>query len=419
MKYFSARGILSIALCFTALMSAPGAMADEVVLHAGHLYAEPGRPVQSRKSIIITDGIITAVKDGYVTGETEIDLKNSWVMPGLIDMHTHVTDIMDLTRPVEGPIALAYMRPQAEQVLSMLPRMKLLLSSGFTTIRNLWDPSSTTYALRDAINAGIVDGPRMYVTEPQVEVDGGDLDPSTKDLQLGLEHIVQNRTDCTGAVECRKVIRREIRRGADVVKFRQSGFATGDANVGMMETKEEIDAIIGTAHELGRKVAVHVDGTPEFLHAAIAAGADTIEHGPLDEKAIELMVQHGTSYTPTLMAAKMIDYRLDDAMKGMNLAYRAGVPVIFGTDLGIISPEQIPDEFGLMVEAGMPPAQVLRAATLNAAMALGQGDRLGSIEAGKVADIIATKSDPLENIKILGDADSVTFVMKEGSIFKQ
>jgi imidazolonepropionase-like amidohydrolase len=185
----------------------------------------------------------------------------------------------------------------------------------------------------------------------------------------------------------------------------------------MIESEDEIKAIIDTAHKLNRKVAVHVVGSPAFLHMVITDGADTIEHGPLDDASIALMKQHGTAYTPTLLAGKLIDYRYADGVAGVGKAYRAGVPIIFGTDLGIFGPERSHEEFALLAAAGVPPDQVLRAATLNAAIALGRGDTLGSIAPGKIADVIAMKIDPLTHIDQLGAPGKVTFVMKEGQIF--
>ena len=164
---------------------------------------------------------------------------------------------------------------------------------------------------------------------------------------------------------------------------------------------------------------MHVDGTPEFLHAAIEAGADTIEHGPLDDAAIALMKKRGVANTPTLLAGKMIDYRFKEGSEGVGKAYRAGVPIIFGTDLGIMGPERSHEEFGLLAAAGLPPAQVLRTATVNAAAALGHlGDGLGSIAAGKIADIIAMKIDPMSHIEDLGAPGKVSFVMKEGKVYE-
>ncbi len=401
----------------SAQTPAPPAPAKTTVIHAGHLIAEPGRPVTPNQSIVIQNGKITAIKDGFVPGDTVIDLKDSWVMPGLIDMHTHVTGVLDLAQPIEPVFIHAYTGRPAQIVLDMLPRARTLLLNGFTTIRNLGDPSSTVYDLRDAINKGYVPGPRIFACEPQIAVAGGDYDASKWGIRRDLEQFVTNRGNCSGVTECTKVVREEVNRGADVIKFRQSYAPALDPKIEMLESEDEIKAIIGTAHKLDRKVAVHVVGTPAFLHMVIMDGADTIEHGPLDDDSIALMKQHGTAYTPTLLAGKLIEFRYAEGVASVGRAYRAGVPIVFGTDLGIFGPEHSHEEFALLAAAGVPPDQVLRAATLNAAIALGRGDSLGSLAPGKLADIIAMKVDPLTHIDQLGETGKISFVMKEGQIF--
>lgn len=408
----------SPALAQTEAPSADKAAAQTLVIHAGHLIAEPGKPAVDNQSVIVTDGKVVAIRDGFVPGDKVIDLRDSWVMPGLIDMHAHVWGQLNLAEPIGAQISMAFMGRPAYAVLAELPRVKKLLSYGFTTVRSPGDPTSTAYALRDAINAGVVPGPRMFVSEVQVSVAGGDFDPSQREVRADLEPYVADRGNCSGAAECTKVVRQEVRRGADFVKFRQSGLPAFDRNVEMVESKEEVEAIISTAHQLHRRVAVHVVGTPAFLHMVIQAGADTIEHGPLDDASIAMMKARGTAFTPTLLAAKTTHNRFQEASDSVGRAYRAGVPIVFGTDMGIFPPERSHEEFALLAEAGMPPAQVLRAATVNAANALGRGDSLGSIAPGKIADIVAMKVDPLTNIGQLGEPGKVSFVMKDGAVFK-
>ena len=354
MKTLSTLAAILLTALALAAAQTPTPPARTTVIHAGHLIAEPGKPATTNQSIIIENGKITAIKDGFLPGDTVIDLKDSWVMPGLIDMHTHITGVLDLTQPIEPVFIHAYMGRPAQIVLDMLPRVKMLLLNGFTTIRNLGDPSSTVYDLRDAINKGYVAGPRIFACEPQIAVDGGDYDASKWGVRRDLEQFVTNRGNCSGVTECTKVVREEINRGADVIKLRQAGTPAVDPNVEMIESEAEIKAIIDTAHKLNRKVAVHVVGSPAFLHMVIADGADTIEHGPLDDASIALMKQHGTAYTPTLLAGKLIDYRYADGVAGVGKAYRAGVSIIFGTDLGIFGPERSHEEFALLAAAGLP-----------------------------------------------------------------
>jgi imidazolonepropionase-like amidohydrolase len=393
------------------------------IVHAGHLIVEPGKPVLDRQSIVIENGRIVAVRPGFVAGDNVIDLKDSWVMPGLIDMHAHLTTVFDFKAPLAPQMVMAYMGRPAEAVLNMLPTVNTLLMSGFTTIRSLGDPSSSVYDLRDAINKGIVVGPRIFGIEPQIGVAGGDYDAANFRVRADLEQYVSNRGTCSGVDDCIRVVRAEVRRGADVIKLRQSGLAMLDPRISMVESQPEIKAIIDTAHQLDRTVAAHVVGTPAYLQMVIAAGVDTIEHGPLDDDSIALMKQHGTAFTPTLLAAKVYDQALstqlyDPSARSAGQAYRAGVQIVFGSDLGMFGPERVYEEFGLLAAAGIAPDAVLRSATTNAAKALGRGDSLGTIEAGKIADLIAMTSDPLSHIERVGNARNVSFVMKEGRVYK-
>lgn len=393
------------------------------VIHAGHLIVEPGKPVLDRQSIVIQNGKIVSVRAGFVAGENVIDLKDSWVMPGLIDMHSHLTTVFDFKAAIPPQIVMAYMGRPAEAVLNMLPTVNTLLMSGFTTIRSLGDPSSSVYDLRDAINKGIVVGPRILGIEPQIGVAGGDYDAANFRVRADLEKYVSNRGTCSGVDDCIRVVREEVRRGADVIKLRQSALPSLDPKISMVESEPEIKAIIDTAHQLHRTVAAHVVGSSAYLQMVIAAGADTIEHGPLDDASIALMKKHGTAFTPTLLAAKVYDEALstqlyDPSAKSAGDAYRSGVPIVFGSDLGMFGPERVYEEFALLAAAGIAPDAVLRSATTNAAKALGRGDSLGTIEAGKIADLIAMTGNPLAQIERVGNARHVSFVMKEGRIYK-
>lgn len=394
------------------------ARADTTVIHAGTLIAEPGKPPATKQSIVVQGGRIARIENGFVPGDKVIDLTGAWVMPGLIDAHTHVYGQLELDHATGPQLTQATLAPPAQTVLNMIPRVEALLQQGFTTIRSMGDQSSTTYAMRDAINQGIVRGPRMLVCEAQIAVAGGDLDPSKFDVNAQIEPFVTNRGMCSGVDDCVRAVRLEIGRGADFIKLRQSGLAVLGSNVEMVETPEEVRAIIDTAHRLGRRVAAHVSGTPAYLKMVIEAGADTIEHGPLNDEAIALMRKHGTTFVPTLLAAKMIDYMFEEAKAGMFRAWKAGVPIAFGTDLGIFGVEHVHEEFGVMASTGMPPAEVLRAATVNAAAALGRASTLGRIAPGMTADIVATNADPLAKIDILGSQAGISFVMKEGKVFK-
>jgi imidazolonepropionase-like amidohydrolase len=408
------------------LLAAGAANAATTVVHAGHLIAEPGKGVTTNQSIIIENGKIVAIKDGFVPGDTVIDLKDSWVMPGLIDMHSHVSLELDLTQGPQSQFVHAYLGRGSELVLAMLPRTKAMLMNGFTSVRNLGDPTGTTYDLRDAINKGIVEGPRMFAVEPQFSIAGGDYDASKWGLRRDLEQYVTNRGSCSGVQDCIKAVREEVNRGADVIKLREGGTPFLDPKVQAVEFEDELKAIVDTAHKLNRTVGAHVNSTPEGNRMAIEAGVDTIEHGPVGDEAIALMKKHGTAYTPTLLAAKvgteMMQKQMglqrdlyQEAVVSTGKAYRAGVMITFGSDLGMFGPDRVWEEFGLLRDAGMPAEQTLRAATVNAAIKLGRGDSLGSIAPGKIADVVAVKADPIADLAVM---QKVSFVMKDGKIFK-
>lgn len=397
------------------------------VIHAGHLIAAPGEPVREHQSILVQNGKIVAIKDGYVAGDKVVDLTDRWVLPGFIDMHTHVSLRMDITKDnPRSVITLSYISRPAEEIMATLDQAHVVLRNGFTTIRNLGDPADVTYALGKAINAGIVQGPRIIASEPQFEVNGGDYEASQFGGRKDLEHLWDDRGTCTGVVECTKVTRSEIRRGAGVIKLRLSAFTMIDPKSKPMETPEELRAIIETAHRLHRTVATHSIGSSAANEMAIEAGTDSLEHGPLSDENIRGMKKYGTAFTPTLMAAKMASdseqaKELPDladaypiAVDSLKRAYKAGVPIIFGTDLPFSPTATEGDEFLRMAEAGMTPVDILKSATTTAAKVLGMADTLGSIAPGKAADIVAVPGDPLEDVHQLTKVD---FVMQSGKVF--
>lgn len=418
-KPFSTKAWALLAVLASFAAVAVPASAQTTVIHAGHLIAEPGRPPTTNQSVVIEEGRIVRIEGGFVPGDRIIDLRDAWVMPGLIDMHVHIYGEFNPHVPFQHQLLVATLARPEQMVLQMIPRVGALLDNGFTTVRSMGDQTGTTYALRDAIDEGIVAGPRMLVAEAQVSVAGGDLDASIFGVRSAAEPLVANRGDCSGVDDCVRVVRSEIRRGADFIKLRQSSVALGNPKGLAAETAEEIGAIVETAHRLDRRVAAHVNGTPDFLRMAIEAGVDTIEHGPLDETSIALMRRRqGIAYTPTLLAAQLIDYRFDEASLNLRRAYDAGVPIVFGSDVGMFGAERIHEEFGLMAAAGLPPVEVLRTATVNAAAALGKAESLGKIAPGMLADIVAMRDDPLANIGQVGAPDAMIFVMKEGLVHR-
>lgn len=410
----------------TAVQAA--AAPQRTIIHAGTLMAEPGKPPRQRQSIIVEGGVIKQVVDGFVDGPIVIDLSNWFVLPGFIDMHAHVTGPSDDELADSDPrfwVARRHLIRQSRITLATLPVLRAVLSNGFTTIRGLFDPASISYDLRDAIAKGEVDGPRMIVSEPQFMVAGGDLDTSSFGLRETLEPIVKNWGSCAGVEDCRRAVREEIKRGADVIKLRTADLAISDPRINAVEYPEEVRAIIETAHRLGRKVAVHSAATAPTLQA-LEAGADTIEHGPIDDNVVAMMKKTGAAYTPTLIVAQrlmplirksgMTRDLYGEARASALKAYRLGVPILYGSDFmpGLVTSQA--GEFRELVGAGLPPVEAIRAATVNAAKALDMGDKIGSIAPGKFADIVAVDGDPLADITVL---EKVAFVMKDGRVMKR
>ncbi len=401
-----------------ASQSAPAA---KIIVHAGHLITDPGKPSLDKQSIIIENGKISAIVDGFVEGGRIVDLSQAWVMPGLIDMHTHVTVTVEVDSATPwSDFMPAFLGRPAARVLASEGRAISIMRNGFTTIRNLGDPASVTYDLRDAINAGVIDGPRIIACEPMFGVPGGDYDAHNFGEREDLEPLFKSRGSCSGATDCERVVREEIRRGAGVIKLRLAAQTLIDPKSGPMETPAEIDAIVATAHRLNRRVATHSVGSSAANQIAIEAGTDTIEHGPLSDLNIATMAKRGTGYVPTLLTAKLatqnprigapIELYLQ-AKSSVAKAYKAHVPIIFGTDLPVTPIAREWEEFLALQDAGLTAADVLKSATVNAAAALGMADTLGSIAAGKFADLIAVAHDPRVDLHEMG---KVVFVMKGG-----
>ena len=397
------------------------------VIHAGVLIAEPGKPTLVNQSIIIEGGTIFAVTDGFVGGDDAIDLSDRTVLPGLIDMHTHVTGFeeLDPAHPT-GWIMQRALARQSRSALDAVPVLGAILQRGFTTIRNLGDPAGVTYDLRDAIAEGKIVGPRMVVSEPQITAGGGDLRASQFGVRAAVEPFLANRGECNGAEDCSRIVREEIARGADVIKFRLSDLAFVDPKIETFETPAEVTAIIGTAHRLGRKVAVHTAFVDRETLLAVAAGADTIEHAPVDREILAAMKRSGTVFVPTLSASAFfapILARLGiqrdfygEALDSVRQAHQDGIMLAYGTDLLPLTADRQAYEFEEFVNAGLSPEEALMTATVNAAVALGLSNTIGKIAPGMTADVIAVEGDPLKDVGVL---QNVSFVMTNGTIIKQ
>ena len=419
--------LLSLFLSANTANAAPATPppAPITVLHVGHLIADPAQPVRERQSVLVQSGKITAIKDGYVAGDSVVDLKHAWVVPGLIDMHTHVTIEMDLhsKNPI-GDFMPGYIGRPVPRAFASAARAQSLQQKGFTTLRNLGDPANITYDLAQAMAAGQVPGPRLIGSEPQFETAGGDYAPFNFGGRADVEPLFKNRGTCAGATDCERVVRDEIRRGAGVIKMRLSAMHLLVPGSGPTETAAELNAIVSTAHRLNRKVATHSSGLSGANLLAIEAGTDTLEHGPVSDADIAAMAARGTAYTPTLLAAKLagesgalgpkMDY-LKPAVESVRKAHAAGIPLLFGSDVPVVPFDGTAQEFLLLASAGLKPAEVLATATTNAAKALGMEAQLGTVAVGKLADMVAFGANPLSDLNVLA---SPVFVMQDGKVVR-
>jgi imidazolonepropionase-like amidohydrolase len=403
------------------------------IVHAGHLIDGVGKTPRDNVSIIIDHGRFVDVVAGFMApGDSDqvIELKDQTVTPGWMDMHVHLDSQMT--------------RNEAREQLTLNPTdrairatcyAKRTLMAGFTTVRNVGDDGMTTVSLRNAIRDGYVTGPRIFTAGAVISTTGGHGDP-TGGWCEALEGDPGPRDGViNGADEARKAVRQRYKDGADLIKI------TATAGVLSMEssadnaqfTDEELKAIVETAHDYGFTVAAHAHGTLGILRA-VRAGVTSIEHGTyMNDECIALMKKKGTFYVPTMLAGETVAEKAKDpdyfpeiirpkaARVGAQIketfakAYKAGVTIAFGTDVGVTPHGKNAREFELMVGAGMAPMDAFKAATITAARLIGRDKDLGSVEKGKIADLVAVKGDPLKDISLVRD---VQFVMKEGVVYK-
>ena len=416
-----------------SLFLGSAAVAAPTYIHAGRLIAIPGKPVRGPSTIIVDNGRIAAVRDGLVAapaGAVLIDLSSKTVLPGLVDSHVHLRSdragVTGLEAEVTESDALRAIETQWNGMKTV--------RAGFTTVRNVGNGrAGETMALRDAVARGWVQGPRIVDAGESISTTGGHMDGrnATND-DLDRHHTLDHL--CDGAESCRRAVRLQVSRGADVIKFATTGGVNSGTGLATRMVEEEARALVETAHAYGRKVAVHAHGA-DGIKLALRAGADSIEHGTvMDDEVIRLFRQTGAYYVPTLSTVngyleriaanpnayppavrKQIDWRIGITGKSLRKAVPAGVKIAFGTDAGVSKHGRNADEFELLVKYGMTPVQALQAATVNAADLLGLAHEIGTIEAGKSADIIAVTGDPLEDVKVL---KSVDFVMARGDVVK-
>ncbi len=417
---------LALAL-FLILTWTAAAHSQTIVLRAGKLFdPESGQLID--KPVVVVSGDRIAEVGGASTPVPPdaklIDLDNATLLPGFIDVHTHLTSDPGLG----GYEGLGISAPRA--ALTGAKNARLTLLAGFTTVRNVGAEGYADVALRDAINAGDVIGPRMQVSGPPLGITGGHCDSNL--LAPEFHYSAEGAADGVEAVMHK--VREVSKYGADVIKFCASGgvFSKGDNPLLEQYSPAEMQALINEAHRLGRKVAAHAHSALA-IKDAVRAGVDSIEHGIfLDDEGIQLLKQHNTFLVPTSYPLFWFEEHaprmhlppwvtekaaiiIPAAKQNMAKAFKSGVRVALGTDAGVYPHGENGGEFWAMVQLGMSPVEALRAGTANAAELMGWSDRIGSVKKGKLADVVAVKGNPLSDVKLL---EHVQFVMKDGVVYK-
>ena len=413
--------LLTSSFAQQAIAAAP----KRTILHASRLFdAKAGRMVANPYVVIVGDKIESVgAKPAAQTGDRVVELGDRTLVPGLIDVHTHITG-----EPKFGYEELGV--SNARSVVTGVKNAKITLEAGFTTIRNVGAAAFTDVAVRDGVNSGDIVGPRMLVSGPPLGITGGHCD----DNLLPYEYHSQADGVADGVAAVQHKVRENIKYGADVIKICATGgvLSKGDDPKASQYTFEEMKAIADDAHRLGRKVAAHAHGGDGIILAS-EAGIDSIEHGSyIDDKGIETLKKNGTYLVPTtyleewmlanferigfpaMYKQKMLDVT-KAADENIAKAIKAGVKIAFGTDAAVYPHGLNGHQFANYVKLGMTPVQALQSATVSAADLLGWSDKVGTIEPGKWADIVAVDGDPTQNIRTM---ENVRFVMKGGQIYK-
>ena len=416
------------------LFCSAAAVDAATIIHAGRLINGHDGKLHSEMSLVIDDGRIVSVDQGFTApqhGDTVIDLRKHTVTPGWMDMHTHL-----MSQHHSKVYSDRFFMNQADYALRSTVYAEKTLMAGFTTVRDLGDNGINSVSLRKAIDAGWIVGPRIFTSGKSLATTGGHADPTN-----GLKGDFRRDADAVDGVingpdEARKAVRQRYKDGADLIKLTATGGVLSLAANGQNPqfNEEELKTIVETAKDYGMTVAVHAHGT-EGMKRAVLAGVDSIEHGTfMTDEVMQLMKERGTYLVPTISAGIWVAQKAEEdgyfpaivgpkaaaigpvARQMFARASKAGVKIAFGTDSGVSPHGENAQEFQWMVEGGMSPMRAIQSATLEAAKLLKVDDRLGTLEPGKIADVVAVNGNPIEDIEVTRD---VVFVMKDGAVFKR
>jgi len=414
-----------------ALIVTAAVLAATTFVQVGRLLADPasGRVLRD-KTLVIRGNQVVEIRDGFVGEGQVVDLRGAFVLPGLIDSHVHLTSQQNPNGRLEEVT-----QSTATQAMVGARYARRTLNAGFTTVADLGASNEAIFALREAVKRGDVPGPRIIAAGSAVSVHGGHGD--TNGYREDIMHVLSPESVCSGAEDCMRAVRLQVRSGADIIKITATGGVLSNTAAGLAQqfSEDELAAIVASAHRMGRQVTAHAHGV-DGINAFLKAGGDSIEHGTyLDDESMRLFKAHNAWLVPTLMAGDYVARvaaspdnfftpaqtakALEAGPKMLDMARRAhagGVRIAFGTDTGVSAHGDNAQEFALLVRAGLTPLEAIQAATVGAAEHLKISNEAGRLAPGMPADLIAVSGDPLSDVTEL---ERVRFVMKGGQVFRQ